>query len=257
MEDSRTRKRPGRTDPYDAFAILYDQFMDHVPYRAWAGYLHGWALRHLPKPPSDVLDLGCGTGTLLGELYPKVDRVYGLDGSTAMLRRAKAKLPLAHFRTGRLEGPLPYSAGRFAWVVSTHDSLNYLASVAKLRRHFAQVARVLSAGGLYSVDAASEYNIIHNHAGRSVEFARGELRLSIERSFDSKTRLLVSRLRFEQSGQPVLEEVHRQRCYRAGEVADAARASGLVLVATEGNYRRGPLRESDPHLCFHFARPPL
>jgi ArsR family transcriptional regulator len=64
--------------------------------------------------PADwtVGDLGCGTGALLAELAPHVERVMGIDASDEMLASARARLsdlPNADLRRGSLEA-LPIDA---------------------------------------------------------------------------------------------------------------------------------------------------
>ncbi len=103
---------------YDRWADTYDAEM------AAAGYRHpsialALLARHLPRGAQPVLDAGCGTG-LVGEWlgivgYPQIE---GLDLSTGMLERAKAKGAYARLHNLALGGPLPFADGHFAGIVS-------------------------------------------------------------------------------------------------------------------------------------------
>lgn len=103
---------------YDRWADTYDAEM------AAAGYRHpsialALLARHLPRGATPVLDAGCGTG-LVGEWlgivgYPEIE---GLDLSTGMLERAKAKGAYARLHNLALGGPLPFADGHFAGIVS-------------------------------------------------------------------------------------------------------------------------------------------
>lgn len=78
---------------WDAQAPVFDDEPDHglrapETRAAWAGRLRGW----LPDEPSDVLDLGCGTGSLALLAAEQRHRVTGVDASPAMVERARAKL---------------------------------------------------------------------------------------------------------------------------------------------------------------------
>ena len=90
--------------------------------------------------PGTVLELGIGTGeTALRVLarHPGV-RWTGIDASEPMLARARARLPGADLRLGRLEGPLP--EGPFDLVVSVL-AVHHLDADGK-RDLFERVARV-------------------------------------------------------------------------------------------------------------------
>jgi len=90
--------------------------------------------------PGMVLELGIGTGeTALRVLarHPGV-RWTGIDASEPMLARARARLPGADLRLGRLEGPLP--EGPFDLVVSVL-AVHHLDADGK-RDLFERVARV-------------------------------------------------------------------------------------------------------------------
>ncbi|MER6079049.1 class I SAM-dependent methyltransferase [Streptomyces sp. NPDC001833] len=78
---------------WDAEAARFDEEPDHglgAPEvrAAWAARLRAW----LPDRPADLLDLGCGTGSLALLAAEQGHRVTGVDSSPAMVERARAKL---------------------------------------------------------------------------------------------------------------------------------------------------------------------
>jgi SAM-dependent methyltransferase len=78
---------------WDAAADHFDDEPDHGlrdprVRAAWAARLRSW----LPDEPSDVLDLGCGTGSLALLAAELGHRVTGVDRSPRMVERARAKL---------------------------------------------------------------------------------------------------------------------------------------------------------------------
>ena len=91
-----------------------------------------------------VLELACGSGTGLGLLASRAARVVGGDYSDVLLARARA-----HYRTRvplvRLSADaLPFSAGAFDLVLLFEASYY----VPDMRKAFAEIARVLTPGGL-------------------------------------------------------------------------------------------------------------
>ncbi|MHA5051658.1 class I SAM-dependent methyltransferase [Streptomyces sp. SD15] len=78
---------------WDAEAATFDDEPDHglrdtAVREAWAARLRAW----LPESPSDVLDLGCGTGSLSLLASERGHRVTGIDFSPRMVDLARAKL---------------------------------------------------------------------------------------------------------------------------------------------------------------------
>ncbi|MFJ1704035.1 class I SAM-dependent methyltransferase [Kitasatospora sp. NPDC088346] len=78
---------------WDAAAPAFDDEPDHglraaATRAAWARLLDAWA----PAGPADVLDVGCGTGSLSLLLATAGHRVTGVDLAPRMVERARAKL---------------------------------------------------------------------------------------------------------------------------------------------------------------------
>lgn len=77
---------------WSASAATFDDEPDHglrdpVVRQAWQRRLRAW----LPEIPSDVLDVGCGTGSLSVLAAADGHRVTGIDLSPAMVHRARDK----------------------------------------------------------------------------------------------------------------------------------------------------------------------
>jgi SAM-dependent methyltransferase len=110
------------TIDWDAEADTFDQEPDHGLRQAgvraaWAGKLAAW----LPASPADVLDLGCGTGSLALLAAERGHRVTALDLSPRMAERARAKLAGAAARVlvGDAAAP-PVPGGAFDVVMARH-----------------------------------------------------------------------------------------------------------------------------------------
>ncbi|MGW5263144.1 class I SAM-dependent methyltransferase [Microbispora sp. NPDC004025] len=110
---------------WDAEADTFDHEADHGLHdlrvrAAWAGRLRSW----MPRPPADVLDLGCGTGSLTLLLAEQGHRPVGVDLSPRMAEAARRKLAAAGFTTPVLTGDAsdpPENAGSsFDVVLARH-----------------------------------------------------------------------------------------------------------------------------------------
>jgi ubiquinone/menaquinone biosynthesis C-methylase UbiE len=120
----------------------------------WLGQFHhqiadrtaDLALTCAPEPRR-ILDVGCGTGYLLGRLAaraPQAESLAGIDAAPAMIKVARdaASDDRLRFVVGTAER-LPWSAATFDLVVSTTSFDHW----ADQRAGLAQCARVLVPGG--------------------------------------------------------------------------------------------------------------
>ena len=101
------------------------------------------ALAELRPTASDrVLDVACGTGDLLAEIAPSVERAVGVDLSPGMLEIAHTRHPGLDFRVGPSDA-LPVADGEFTGVVCT-TALHHFPDP---QRSIDEMARVLAPGG--------------------------------------------------------------------------------------------------------------
>ena len=109
---------------WDAEAARFDEEPDHglrdpAVRAAWLELLR----EHLPAPSADVLDLGCGTGSLTLLVAELGHRVAGVDIAPAMVAAARAKLTdagvPATVELGDAADP-PGDAGTYDVVLARH-----------------------------------------------------------------------------------------------------------------------------------------
>lgn len=131
-----------------------------------------------PAPDEDVLDVGCGPGTLAIALASRsgARRVCGIDPSHEMIARAKQKATRAHvavdFQVTSIE-ELPFADASFDLVTSSL-MLHHLPRDVK-RRGLAEVRRVLRPGGRFmAVDLATPGHTALGHLLSLLGHARGE-----------------------------------------------------------------------------------
>ena len=150
---------PGTTGIVLHRPFLYDLFVWVVSLGRESHYRERTLDLAKLKPGESVLDIGCGTGTLVVAAKHRVGsagRVYGVDASPEMLARATKKAKKAGvevvFQKGVVEG-LPFPDNHFDVVLST-VMLHHLGG--KARQQCAREARrVLKPGGrVLAVDFA-------------------------------------------------------------------------------------------------------
>jgi ubiquinone/menaquinone biosynthesis C-methylase UbiE len=109
-------------DYWTAAAATFDAEPDHgltapVVRAAWSSRLREW----IPSPGADVLDVGCGTGSLAALLSEHGHQVTGVDLSPGMI--AKAERKLAGYQVQILLGDAadpPVGNRRFDVVLARH-----------------------------------------------------------------------------------------------------------------------------------------
>ncbi|ONK13802.1 class I SAM-dependent methyltransferase [Streptomyces sp. MP131-18] len=138
---------------WDAAAASFDEEPDHglradATRAAWAALLRSW----LPAPPAEVLDAGCGTGSLSLLLAEDGHRVVGVDLSQKMIQRARAKFAAAQVEGRFLVGDAavpPADGTSFDAVLCRHLIWTLPDPVAALREW---VARLRPGGRLVLVE---------------------------------------------------------------------------------------------------------
>lgn len=150
---------------WDSSADSFDQEPDHglrSPHvrAAWWLRLTEW----LPTAASDVLDLGCGTGSLTLLLARQGHRPTGVDLSPRMIDQAGRKLEQAGFRAPLLVGDAadpPVEAGaRFDAILVRHLLWTLPAPEEALRRWLGLLrpeGRLVLVEGRWNAPGASPY----------------------------------------------------------------------------------------------------
>ncbi|MET9968233.1 class I SAM-dependent methyltransferase [Streptomyces sp. NPDC006356] len=141
-EHAITDTDTGTDVDWDAAAADFDDEPDHglrdpEVRQAWASRLRSW----LPERACDVLDLGCGTGSLSLLAAEQGHRVTGVDRSQAMVDLARAKLAGrdAAFLVGDAAAP-PVGEERFDVVLVRHV-LWTLPDPGRVLRHWRGLLR--------------------------------------------------------------------------------------------------------------------
>lgn len=149
---------------WDAAADSFDEHPDHGLHdprirAAWSERLDSW----LPDRPADVLDLGCGTGSLSALMAHRGHRVTGVDISPNMVERARHKLVAAGHSARVLVGDAadPPPLGHSVDVILARHLLWTLSDpTAALRRWIALSrpgGRLVLIEGRWNTEAGDDY----------------------------------------------------------------------------------------------------
>ena len=131
---------------YDVFGKFYDAIMGDraKPTKSLLEFI-----RKANPQAKSVLELGCGTGSVLKQLAKDYE-VSGVDLSRTMLSIAKKKVPRA--KLSRQDMVRFRLRETFDVVCCVYDSINHILSFDDWRRLFANVDRHLSDAGTFIFD---------------------------------------------------------------------------------------------------------
>lgn len=259
------------SEQYSDFSNVYDLFMDNVPYENWADMITKTLKSH-GISEGLVLDLGCGTGTLTRLLADRGFDMIGIDSSEDMLMIAREKNYLlkddlteksginneiSELNSGigtsddalcdefyECTSEILYLCqditdfelyGTVRAVVSTCDSLNYVAKPDELLKTFKLVNNYLDPDGIFIFDmnAPEKYEQVL----KDNVFAenRDDASFIWENSFDEESRIneyaLTLFLQDEETGLfEKTEEYHYQRAYSRDEILSLLEKAGFEII---------------------------
>jgi SAM-dependent methyltransferase len=235
----------GTTDLYDAIAPIYDEWQSWngmTPFaRVAAAKLAPLldreaataAARGRDRPA--LLDVGCGTGTLLAEVRRAQPawRLAGVDASAGMLAVAQAKLlaiadDVLWARAG-LEA-LPFVA-TFDVCSIFYDTLNHLPDAEALARTLAAAAATLRPGGLVVFDVTSRHGFEDWWDSKN-KFGGAGWSMSIDARFDRANELATGQVTFERAGASRRFVIH-ERYFAREDIAAALATAGFQVEAQE------------------------
>lgn len=243
---------------YESFAHVYDGLMQDVDYREFAAYYEkmfaGMGIR-----VHTLLDLACGTGTLLAIMAGRGYEMIGTDGSADMLMEAAEK-------AAGVEGIKPLLLNQdmaeldlYGTVDAAYcslDGINYVER-DKLDEVFRRVRLFLEPGGAFIFDVNTEHKFRMMDGGLYVDENDGAFCvwrtefIPEERAcFYGVDIFTRSKVNWERSC-----EEHFEYAYSAEELREALEKAGFCDIRFYGNLSEKPPEEDEMRI-FVSARKP-
>lgn len=122
----------------DELCVAYNRIHARGGMNAVHGY-YDWLLSLLQPSQGRLLDVGCGTGAMLGAAAARGFGVAGVDISDVAIEQARRVAPQSELLVGVAES-LPFADGSFD-VVSCVGSLEHVADPARAVAEMARVAK--------------------------------------------------------------------------------------------------------------------
>lgn len=239
---------------YGPLARRYDALTRDVDYGLWARFLQ----KHFAcagREVRSVVELACGTGSLLLRLAELGYDVTGVDLSPDMLAVAANKCAdletqplLLQQDVSRLRLLAPADAA-----VCCLDSLNYLTRPAAVRRTFRRVWQALAPGGLFLFDIRSP-ELLRSMDGQ-IFLDETEDTYCVWRGDFSQRRNILSYYMdlFYQNPDGTWdreEELHEEYAYDPGELEQWLNEAGFGRVRQYGNLVMRPPKPGEERIFF-------
>lgn len=247
-------------EAYTSFAVVYDTFMDNVPYEEWGEYLHGLLLEYGVEDGL-VLDFGCGTGTMTEILASKGYDMTGVDFSEEMLdiamqKRTKSGHDILYLMQDMREFEL---YGTVRAIVSVCDSMNYLTEDGDLEQVFRLANNYLDPGGLFIFDMNTEYKYREMLGDQTIAEERENCSFIWDNYYYEEEKINEYQLSLfvedpvlsEKTGQDIcrkFQEMHYQRAYSLAEVKAALEVAGMEFIAAYDAFTRNPVHQNSERM---------
>lgn len=251
-------------EAYTSFASVYDTFMDNVPYREWAEFIHSILCRYGAEK-GIILDLGCGTGTMT-EIFAQYGYdMIGIDNSEEMLElAAEKKSRSGHDILYLLQDMREFELyGTVKAVVSVCDSVNYMTDPEELREVFRLVNNYLDPKGIFVFDFNTEYKYREVMGDCTIAEDRGECSFIWDNYYYEEERINEYDLTLficedntdqketESGGRPCRKyrETHYQRAYTLDEIKELLESAGLVFMEAFDMEKGGGVSRKSERIC--------
>ena len=224
--------------------------MGHVDYQGWADFIIT-LFKKYGDNIHNVVDGGCGTGTLASILEKKGYRVAGFDHSLEMIRLAHRKSSIPYW-----QGDLRSISLCPGWDVflCLYDTIQYLTP-EEIKRMLLEVKSILKEGGILIFDVVTENHVLRYWANYTEIDSDKNWRMIRRSWFDRNGRL--QHTEFEISfleEKKVYQEHHVQRIYKLEEVEQIGEKTGFHILGRFDDFTLNPGNEKSDRVHFVFQR---
>ncbi|MBQ7011123.1 MAG: class I SAM-dependent methyltransferase [Clostridia bacterium] len=246
---------------YDILASRYDAINASVDHGTMAECFLRGAERFSYRPHT-VLDLCCGTGSMLLALAERGLDLQGVDISPNMLNEARDRLCAAghtdvlllcqDMREFELYGTVDA-------ITCCLDSLNHLSSAKELEQVFRLAANYLEYGGILYFDLNSKYKYENIYGNNAYILEEEGMYCGWENYYDPKRGIAEFRLSvFEEceDGSYVRSDaIQREKYFSERTVKRALKAAGLEFCGVFGDTELSAPKNGDERLYYFAKRP--
>ncbi len=220
---------------YGAFSKFYDSFTDDVDYIKIARRYEE-IFEKLKYKPSEILDLGCGTGSLTLEMARRGYDMTGVDISGEMLEVAINKAKETNDKdTLFINQDITCLDlyGTVDAVVSSLDVVNHLLTKNELVSCFKGVSLFLVPKGIFIFDINTPYKFENEYCDKTYVFENENATCIWQNNFDSKSKICDFYLTFFEKKDNLYEkftDACSERMYTLEEIEQALKRANMKIL---------------------------
>ena len=221
--------------PYIKLAEIYDRLMDHVDYSKWSEYILN-LIKISGREVGSVIDLSCGTGSLMNQLHGKISIIFGCDHSREMVREALKKKKLnSDFLFVNDIRSAAIKDNSFECALFLYDSLNYLIDDVSLVNSLAEIYRILKKDGLFIFDVVSESHCIEHYGDFHESEYWNDEGYSRHSYYDLKNGFQFNEFRIVIKGETYIEK-HQQKVYDLAYLKSILNKNKFKIIGTFNDF---------------------
>lgn len=225
---------------YDSFAQVYDELMDNVPYEEWGAFIREELEGHGIENGL-MLELGCGTGKMMGIMADAGFDMIGVDNSEWMLDLAMENFEGDQRMLFLLQDMREFELyGTVGSVISVCDSVNYILDPSELVQVFKLVNNYLDPEGIFIFDFNTEHKYRDEMGEMTIAEDRDDVSFIWYNEYDNEEHVnyidLTLFLKEEGDLYRKHTEEHVQRGYTLSEMKTMIEASGLIFLDAYDGY---------------------
>lgn len=241
-------------DIYSALAPFYDAFNRDLDYAAWADFIEDNFRLYRDAGVHSVLDLGCGTGSMLLELASRGYDMTGVDGSDEMLNVARDRLEAAGLTDKVLllcQDLADFELyGTVDAIVCCLDTVNHLTDPDELDRCFHWVHNYLEPNGIFLFDVNTPYKFENIYDCNDYILEDEGVVCNWRNYFDDETEIChfdISLFTEDEDGRYTRTDVSQEeRKYTLAALRRLLKKNGLELLSVSADYNHArPTRTTE------------
>ena len=239
-------------EPYCQLAYVYDYVMRHVDYHRWAQYITE-LFRKSQIDVRDVLDIACGTATVISKLHDFGYRVAAFDSSNTMVQVAKKKLAEKEIDIPIWQGSMHDFKIKepMAAIICNYDSFNYCMDTTACISVLKNVAHALKPGGLFIFDISTAKNSKKNFKNYYETDQTDEFQYVRQSYYLANKKQQVNEffINWKSKKHRRFREVHKQRIYKLDEIEQVIPSDSFELIGIYDDFslRKGTEKSDRVH----------